>query len=748
MSPRISIVIPAYDGAALTQRCLDTLIGQELEAEIVVVDDASTDETSLVLATYGDKITVLRNDTNLGYAGSCNRGVAHSSGEIVVLLNNDTEPLDGWLESLVGYLDARPAVGIVGCKLLYPDGRIQHAGVAFGASGYPYHLYNGFPGDHPATNRSRRFQVVTAACMVLTRALFDRLGGFDEGFVNSAEDVDLCLRAGELGHEVHYCAEARVVHLESATRGRHLQRQSELLYEQRWADRVRHDELDFLLDDGLLEVAHGYDARLLLDIDPLVGRVRDADPLAAERVIDDVTARWLASETARDRLAAEVRRRDAVEVRFDATGAVRAVERAPRWTDGALDQAWARYDFLRRKCEPLRLRVRASTPPRVNVLFEGLSTDILFAGHAAVLQLAAALAETGRHVRVLGLDQPADGGRPLAMAARELDGGAGLLNVEYQDACDRDEPVSVSPDDRFVATSWWTMRVAHAAAEQLAVPAPLWMVQEYEPLFYPAGSFSAMARATYDLPHAALISTELLRDHLRAAGVGALAHGWPVGVFRNPLTTVRSPSADDLDRPPPRRILLYLRNAPRNLAEIVLAGVDLASRRGDLPSSWHVTGVGGDLTGSQHIELPSGCTVETFDRLTPARYRAMLRSHDIGVALQDTPHPGLVALDMAGAGLTAITSEFEGKTASVLRTISPNVVGVAPEPDAIAAAVAAAVSGVRDYELRASGAAFDWPRTAAEAYSPAVVDGVARLIDGEAGDRVSQSAEGVAGGGH
>ncbi len=733
MTRRISIVISAYDGAAMTQRCLDTLLAQEMDAEIVVVDDASTDETELVLATYGDKIAVLRNDANVGFAASCNRGVASSSGEVVVLLNNDTEPLDGWLEAMVGYLDEHPEVGVVGCKLLYPDGRIQHAGVAFGPTGLPYHLYRGFPGDHPATNRSRRFQVVTAACLALSRSLYDTLGGFDEGFVNSAEDVDLCLRAGELGHEVHYCADARVIHLESATRGRDLQRQSELLYRQRWADRVRHDEVDFLLEDGLLDVAHTENSRLLLRIDPLAGRIRDADPLAAERVIDDVTSLWLASEMQLDRLAAAGRRRDAVEVGVDSTGLVHTVERSRRWTDGALDGAWDRYDFLRRKCDPLKLRVVRNHPPQVNLLFEGFATDNLFGGHAAVLQLAAALAGAGRRVRVIGMDQPATARQPIVAAARELTGGDALLDVEYLDASDRDQAVSVSVDDRFVATSWWTMRVAHAAATQLAAPPPVWMVQEYEPLFYPSGAFSAMARATYDLPHAGLISTQTLADHLVSAGVGCFAHGWPAAVFRNPLTTIRPPSAGGLDRPVPRRVLLYLRSAPRNMAEVVLAGVDLACRRGDLPMSWHVTGVGGDLNGSQRIELPSGRLIETFDRLSPSRYRAMLRSHDVGVALQDTPHPGLVALDMAAAGLTAITSEFGVKSAAVLRAISANVVGVVPEPDAVADAIAAEVTRAGELDRRAAGAGFDWPRSAAEAYPPAVVDSVQRLIDGSSG---------------
>lgn len=728
MTPRVSVVIPAYNGAVLTRRCLDRLIEQELDAEIVVVDDASTDETEVMLSGYDGKITVLRNEMNTGFATATNRGVAASSGEVLVFLNNDTEPVDGWLDALLGHLDAHPEAGVVGCKLLYPDGRIQHAGVAFGPDGIPYHLYNGFPGDHPATNRSRRFQVVTAACMAVPRSVFDRLGGFDEGYVNSAEDVDLCLRAGELGYEVHYCADAVVVHLESATRGRGFQRQSELLFRQRWADRVRRDELELLVEDGLLTVEHTENARLILGVDPAVGRVAEADPLAAERVIDEVTARWLRAELERDRLQTAQRQREVVPIRFDSVGDPFPADRPDHWADGAA--AWPRYDFLRRKCAPLALRVVSRTPVRVNLLYEGLASELLFAGHAAVLQLAAVLAGRGRRVRLVGTDLPS-GHWPLDLAVNEIDGGERLIEVEYLDASDRSRPLTVSADDRFVATSWWTMRVAHAAAAQLGTPPPLWLIQEYEPLFYPAGAYGAMCRTTYDLPHVPVVSTELLRDYLVDHRVGGLSGDRPQLVFRNPLTSLRAPVAADLARPSVHRVLAYLRGAPRNAAEVVLAAIDLATRRGDLPPDWHVTGVGGDLTGDQRIELPSGRTVEMFDRLSPGRYRAMLRSHDIGLALQDTPHPGMVTLDLAAAGLTAITSVFGNKTASALAAISTNIVGVEPDPVSVADALAVEVARVGEVERRVAGARFDWPRSAVEAYPPEFADRLLRLMDGE-----------------
>src|SRR5829696_1147047 len=161
-----SIVIPVHNKATITRQCLDALLAEpedRIDRQVVVVDDGSTDMTPSLLAKYDDRILVIRNETALGFAAACNAGVAAAAGEFVVLLNNDTVPTSGWLSGLVNYAVQRPAAAVVGAKLLFPNDTIQHAGVAIGLDSRPHHIYAGFPGDHPATSVSRRFQVVTAA---------------------------------------------------------------------------------------------------------------------------------------------------------------------------------------------------------------------------------------------------------------------------------------------------------------------------------------------------------------------------------------------------------------------------------------------------------------------------------------------------------------------------------------------------------------------------------------------------------
>ena len=258
--PRCTIVIPVHDRAGLTRRCLDAILRDppQTSFEIVVVDDASTDETAALLADRPDPVRSLRREHNGGFAVACNDGAAAARGELLLFLNNDTEPQPGWLDALVDHADAHPQAAAIGAKLLFPDDTVQHAGVVICQDGRPRHLYAGFPADHPAVQRPRAFQAVTAACMLVRRPEFERAGGFDAAFRNSLEDVDLCLRLREAGSEVHYCPTSVVTHLESASRGRSSQdvQHNFDLFQERWADRVRRDDVDHYIEDGLLNLRY------------------------------------------------------------------------------------------------------------------------------------------------------------------------------------------------------------------------------------------------------------------------------------------------------------------------------------------------------------------------------------------------------------------------------------------------------------------------------------------------------------
>jgi GT2 family glycosyltransferase len=314
--PRCSIVIPVFNKASLTRRCLDSLLDdsrEDADFDVIVVDDASTDSTADLLAAYGDCLRVITHATNSGFAAACNAGAAAGSGEYLVFLNNDTLPQPGWLDALVAYADAHELASVVGSKLLFPDGTVQHAGVAICQDGYPRHIYAGFSADHPAVNRSKRFQVVTGACMLVRRSSFEEIGGFDTAFRNGYEDVDLCLRLSQLGFQTHYCHESVLFHLESVSRQvpmsgqlpRHEVEHNTKLYVDRWLDSVQPDDLRHYLEDGLLQICYSELYPLQVAISPELALLIDGErELTADRMLSKRSRQFL--ELLRDNIRLSV----------------------------------------------------------------------------------------------------------------------------------------------------------------------------------------------------------------------------------------------------------------------------------------------------------------------------------------------------------------------------------------------------------------------------------------------------------
>ncbi len=280
---RCSIIIPVYNLAGVTRQCLDHLFRQlpgSIPVEVVVVDDGSSDNTQECLAEFEGRIRVVTHAQNQGYSSACNDGASVASGDHLVFLNNDTIPLDGWLDALVRYVSQDERIAAVGSRLLYPDGTIQHAGIAFDQDRQPRHIYVGFPGDHPAVNKSRRMQMVTGACLLIRRDVFLQTGGFDTTFVNGFEDVDLCLKVRELGFEVHYCHESVLYHLESVSeRPIDYDSVNRRAFLERWKDRVDVDDWRYYVEDGLIRIVYPGTAYcpLSLRVAPILGTSEDQD---------------------------------------------------------------------------------------------------------------------------------------------------------------------------------------------------------------------------------------------------------------------------------------------------------------------------------------------------------------------------------------------------------------------------------------------------------------------------------------
>jgi GT2 family glycosyltransferase len=226
-SPTVSIIIPSYNGIALTEACLAALeesLPSDFRGEIIVVDDCSPDETQQRLARWTDKeprLKVLRNSQNCGFLVTCNNGAAAATGEILIFLNNDTLPQRGWLEPLLRIFRERPDAGAVGGKLVYPDGRLQEAGGVVFSDGSAANLGKwDYELDHPLYNYVREVDYVTGALIGTPRSLFNGLGGLDTRYRPIYyEETDYCFKLREKGYKVYYQPESVVIHLEGVTCG-------------------------------------------------------------------------------------------------------------------------------------------------------------------------------------------------------------------------------------------------------------------------------------------------------------------------------------------------------------------------------------------------------------------------------------------------------------------------------------------------------------------------------------------------
>lgn len=227
--PLVSIIIPFRDQAATTQVCVESILAKSTYTnyEVLLVDNQSTEQgTAELLQRYSSnpRIQIMKYDAPFNYSAINNYAAGEARGEYLILLNNDTEVITpNWIEELLQQAQ-RPEVGAVGARLLYPDNTLQHAGVIVGLGGYAGHVYHGrhsgYGGYHGALSCIRRYSAVTAACLMVARSKFQQVHGLDEINLSVAyNDVDFCLRLGDVGYATLFTPYATLYHHESKSRG-------------------------------------------------------------------------------------------------------------------------------------------------------------------------------------------------------------------------------------------------------------------------------------------------------------------------------------------------------------------------------------------------------------------------------------------------------------------------------------------------------------------------------------------------
>ncbi len=367
------------------------------------------------------------------------------------------------------------------------------------------------------------------------------------------------------------------------------------------------------------------------------------------------------------------------------------------------------------KIAPLRWVVSDDAPPRINLLIPTFDLRHFFGGYIAKLNLARRLAERGARVRVVTVDPVGQLPSGWKQTLESYSGLRGLFDRIEVIFGREASAIEVSRADSFVASTWWTAYIADDAVRSVGGEQFVYLIQEYEPFTFPMGTYAALAHESYSLRHFALFSSELLRDYFRVHSIGVFASGRAAAdagsaSFQNAVTPVRAPTAGELARIGPRKLLFYARPEPhaaRNMFELGVLALSRALAEGAFADGWELHGVG-TVERGRRIPLGTGQALELLPRSGQASYADLLRDHDVGLALMYTPHPSLVPIEMASAGMLTVTNSFENKTAAAMSAISSNLITVEPTIAGVAAGLRSAANRSGDLESRARGSSVHW----------------------------------------
>lgn len=256
----VSIIIPTKDKTSILSKCIESIFEKSTykNFEVVLVDNNSEEQeffdyVETCKNRFGSQFKVIREEIPFNFSTLINRGVEASLGNYLLLLNNDTEVITpDWIEGMIEQAQ-RPSIGVVGVKLLYPNNTIQHAGVVMGLGGAAGHVLVGEdrfgPGYFNYVNMLNNYTVVTAACIMVRRDVFEAVNGFDELFTVEYNDVDFCLKIHALGYQNIYVPHVELYHYESISRGHpHMTKESYArhirevgLLKDKWMDYIDHD---------------------------------------------------------------------------------------------------------------------------------------------------------------------------------------------------------------------------------------------------------------------------------------------------------------------------------------------------------------------------------------------------------------------------------------------------------------------------------------------------------------------------
>ncbi len=251
--PTVSIIVPVHNQFDYTYGCIKSIIEntKSISYEIIIGDDCSTDRTQDSEDVFRG-VTIVHNESNLGFTLNCNNAATHARGRYLLFLNNDTYVMPGWLDSLVELIESDDSIGMVGSKFLYPDGLVQEAGGIIWSDASGWNYGRGRDPNLPEFNYVKDVSYITGACIMIRASLWEEIGGFDKRYAPAyCEDSDLAFEVREHGKRVVYQPRSEVIHFEGMSHGKSIstgvkayQSVNKEKFREKWKDRLDEDAFE------------------------------------------------------------------------------------------------------------------------------------------------------------------------------------------------------------------------------------------------------------------------------------------------------------------------------------------------------------------------------------------------------------------------------------------------------------------------------------------------------------------------
>ena len=677
--PFISIIIPFRDKVELLKKCVDSILEKTTykEYELLLVSNRSVEEETfhyIDSVSENKKIKILYFDEEFNFSKLNNYAVRESRGEHLLFLNNDTEVITGdWMSCLLEHSQGEE-IGAVGCKLLYPDRRIQHAGVVIGMTGFAGHVFAGLPEHYynyfGFTDFVRNVMAVTGACMMVKRGLFEKAGGFQESFTICGSDVDFCLRIHEMGYRNIYIPHAVLYHHESASRGSF----------------ITPDDFELSLKryKKYLEGRDPYyNPNLTLVKTDCTLKSRDEEKILREIRENAIKRSRDAGETLKEE---EKHLKTAETINF-----VEALDFSIRDLDICRQRM---IDF--EKNRPDIKSINWFIPYFYHVYYGGIYTILRFADY---------FCRKGIKNRFVLYDSSSVSENDIF---EKIQTAFPQMN-NFEIYIRKDPDINVIPYADISFATLWTSAFSLLKFEKTR--GKFYFIQDYEPLFYPAGTHYALAEATYRFGFYGIINTPGLY-HFITNKYDMTAEYFVPAVDHH----IFFPMEQSL-RGETKKLKLFFYGRPQHDRNAFDLAVATARKiKAVLGRKIQIVSAGSEWNPSDYGV--SG-VVENIGLLGYRETAELYRTSDFGLILMFTKHPSYLPMELMASGSIVITNNNEA-TSWLLRD-GINCICVEPSPSYITEKL---VDLIGDRELQKTirsnairtAASFSWEREMEKIY--------------------------------